>query len=117
MPKVPVQTLVDSFYENARLAGAELIGGARTRVGSSDTVDVSFKLPTIGIRIAFASKGSSAHSREWLEKGKTESAHKAIIVAAKTMAGMGYDLLTDSSMLAKARIDYEKEAALLKQKS
>ena len=117
MPKVPVQTLVDSFYENARLAGAELIEGARTRGGSSDTANVSFKLPTIGIRIAFAPKGSSAHSREWLEKGKTESAHKAIIVAAKTMAGMGYDLLTDSSMLAKARIDYEKEAALLKQKS
>lgn len=113
-PKMPIQTLVDLFYENAELAGAERIEGARKRVGSSDFANVMFKVPGIGIRIAFAPKGTSAHSREWLEMGKTESAHNAVLVGAKTMAAMAYDLIQHPDKIERARCEHKKEVALLK---
>lgn len=114
-PKIPIQTLVDSFYTNAALAGAEMIEGARKRVGSTDFANVMFKVPGIGIRVAFAPKGTSAHSHEWLEIGKTENAHHAISVAAKTLAAMGFDFIKDPEKLKEARVDFERERNLLMQ--
>ncbi len=114
-PKVPIQTLVDSFYENAKLAGAERIEGARKRVGSTDFANVMFKVPGIGIRIAFAPKGTSAHSREWLELGKAEEAYRAIQTAAKTLAAMGLDFIETPQKLSQARKDFEWERKRLLQ--
>lgn len=113
LPKIPIQTVVDSFYENAKLAGAERIEGARKRVGSSDTANVLFKVPGVGIRIAFAPKGTSAHSRDWLLLGKSESAHRAVIVGAKTMAGIAYDFIECPEKLKRAREEHKRERARL----
>lgn len=113
LPKIPIQTVVDSFYKNAALAGAERIEGARKRIGSSDTANVLFKVPGVGIRIAFAPKGTSAHSRDWLKLGKTESAHHAVLVGAKTMAGIAYDFIAKPDKIKQARTEHEKERALL----
>lgn len=114
-PKVPIKTLVDSFYANAPMAGATVIEGARKRVGSTDFANVMFKVPGIGIRIAFAPKGTSAHSREWLELGKTEYAYQAVRTAAKTLAAMGFDFIEAPEKLEKAREDFERERNLLAQ--
>ncbi len=74
-----------------------------------------FKVPGIGIRIAFAPKGTSAHSREWLELGKAEEAYRAIQTAAKTLAAMGLDFIETPQKLSQARKDFEWERERLLQ--
>ncbi|MDD2573664.1 MAG: M20/M25/M40 family metallo-hydrolase [Bacillota bacterium] len=112
-PKIPIQVLVDSFYENAELAGAQRIEGVRKRVGSSDFGNVIYKLPGIGIRIAFAPKNTSVHSREWLDLGKSDSAHEAVKTGAKTLAAMAFDFISNPELIAKAKQEHKKEVQSL----
>jgi len=114
MPKIPTQELVDSFYENADLLNIPDIEPPRKRVGSSDTANVLFEVPGIGIRVPYAPKGTSAHSSEWLAAGKKPPAYEAILYAAKTMAGMAYDFISDPARLEAAREQHrtEREALL-----
>lgn len=105
----PVMPLTDCFYENAPLSGAQLIEPPRKETGSTDFGNVMEVTPCFCVRIHFAPKGTGAHSRAWYELGKSEAAHQAIAAGAKTMAGMGYDILTKPDLLHDIRTAWLKE--------
>jgi aminobenzoyl-glutamate utilization protein B len=87
--------------------------------GSTDVGDVSYAVPTVGLRAATWVPGTSAHSWQAVACGANGIGIKGMMVAAKTMAMTGIDLLTSPSLLdsakkefVRARGDYAYKALL-----
>jgi aminobenzoyl-glutamate utilization protein B len=71
--------------------------------GSTDVGDVSWVVPTTGMRSATWVPGTSGHSWQAVAAGGTSIGSKGMIVAAKTMALTAVDLFKDPSIAAAAR--------------
>lgn len=112
LPKFRIACLTDCFYKNAEEACALRIEAPRNKPIVTDTGSLSQVVPTCGVRIAFAPKGTGAHSQEWLAVGKSEDAHRAIVTGAKVLAGMAYDFLKDKYF--RVQVQDEWRAALQK---
>jgi aminobenzoyl-glutamate utilization protein B len=76
--------------------------------GSTDVGDVSYAVPTVGLRAATWVPGTPAHSWQAVACGGTEIGTKGMIVAAKTMALTGIDLFTDPTIIIKAKEEFIK---------
>ncbi len=79
----------------------------RTGGGSTDVGDVSWAVPTVGLRIATWIPGTPAHSWQAVACGGTDIGAKGMMVAAKTLTLMGIDLLMDKSLIEKATADWK----------
>ena len=80
--------------------------------GSTDVGDVSFKVPTVGLYTATWVPGTPAHSWQAVAAGGTSIGEKGMMVAAKTIAKTGMDLLDDPSILIAAQKEFiEKRGA------
>ncbi|MBL7816816.1 MAG: amidohydrolase [Saprospiraceae bacterium] len=79
----------------------------RTGGGSTDVGDVSFAVPTVGLRTATWIPGTPAHSWQAVACGGTDIGGKGMMVAAKTMTLMGLDLLMDKSLIDKATAEWK----------
>ncbi len=79
----------------------------RTGGGSTDVGDVSWAVPTVGLRIATWIPGTPAHSWQAVACGGTDIGAKGMMVAAKTLTLMGLDLLMDKSLIEKATADWK----------
>lgn len=75
--------------------------------GSTDVGDVSYTVPTVGLRAATWVPGTPAHSWQAVACGKTEIGAKGMMVAAKTMALTLLDLLHEPAILPKARAEFD----------
>lgn len=73
------------------------------RGGSTDVGDVSWMVPTAGLRAATWVPGTSAHSWQAVAAGGTTIGKKGMMVAAKTIALSAMDLFRDPSIMDKAR--------------
>ena len=71
--------------------------------GSTDVGDVSWVVPTVGLRTATWVPGTSAHSWQAIAAGGTSIGQKGMTVAAKTMALTAMDLMQQPDLLARAR--------------
>jgi len=71
--------------------------------GSTDVGDVSWAVPTAGMRSATWVPGTGAHSWQAVAAGGMSIGKKGMIVAAKTLALTAVDLLKDQSISNKAR--------------
>lgn len=76
--------------------------------GSTDVGDVSYAVPTVGLRGATWVPGTPAHSWQAVACGGTEIGTKGMMVAAKTMALTAIDLFLDPSQVAKAKEEFIK---------
>ncbi len=76
--------------------------------GSTDVGDVSYAVPTVGIRIATWIPGVPGHSWQAVACGGTEIGTKGMQVAAKTMAMTAIDLFTNQSNIQKAKEEFVK---------
>ncbi|MFM9908929.1 MAG: amidohydrolase [Chitinophagaceae bacterium] len=76
--------------------------------GSTDVGDVSYALPTVGMRGATWVPGTPAHSWQAVACGGTEIGTKGMMVAAKTMALTAIDLFTDPALILKAKEEFKK---------
>jgi aminobenzoyl-glutamate utilization protein B len=76
--------------------------------GSTDVGDVSWVVPTVGLRVACWTAGTPSHSWQAVACGGTEIGTKGMMVAAKTLALMGIDLLTDKTMIEKATAEWKE---------
>lgn len=74
--------------------------------GSTDVGDVSYAVPTVGMRAATWIPGTPAHSWQAVACGGTEIGTKGMMVGAKTMALMAIDLFTDPDLVAKAKKEF-----------
>ncbi|MEO5890542.1 MAG: amidohydrolase [Ferruginibacter sp.] len=77
--------------------------------GSTDVGDVSYAVPTVGMRAATWIPGTPAHSWQAVACGGTEIGSKGMMVGAKTMALMAIDLFTSPTLVEKAKQEFIKE--------
>jgi metal-dependent amidase/aminoacylase/carboxypeptidase family protein len=75
--------------------------------GSTDVGDVSYAVPTVGLRAATWVPGTPAHSWQAVACGGTEIGIKGMMVAAKTMAMTLLDLLHQPEQLSKAKAEFD----------
>jgi len=98
--KVPA---IDSAAAIKPLKAEEDAGG-----GSTDVGDVSYAVPTVGLRTATWVPGTPAHSWQATACGGTGIGTKGMMVAAKTMALTAIDLYTDRGLIEKATAEFKK---------
>jgi len=77
--------------------------------GSTDVGDVSYAVPTVGLRASTWVPGTPAHSWQAVACGGTEIATKGMMVAAKTMALTAIDLFTDPVQIQKAKVEFKEK--------
>jgi aminobenzoyl-glutamate utilization protein B len=76
--------------------------------GSTDVGDVSYALPTVGMRAATWAPGTPAHSWQAVACGGTELGTKGMLVAAKTMALTAIDLFTKPALIEQSKVEFLK---------
>jgi aminobenzoyl-glutamate utilization protein B len=77
--------------------------------GSTDVGDVSYAVPTVGMRAATWVPGTPAHSWQAVACGGTDIGTKGMMVAAKTMALTAIDLFTTPALIEKAKQEFVKD--------
>jgi aminobenzoyl-glutamate utilization protein B len=85
--------------------------------GSTDVGDVSYALPTVGLRAATWVPGTAAHSWQAVAAGGTEIGTKGMLVASKTMALTAIDLMSNPALLVKAMEEFIKSKGDYKYKA
>lgn len=85
--------------------------------GSTDVGDVSYAVPTVGLRSATWVPGTPAHSWQAVACGGTEIGTKGMMVAAKTMALTAIDLFKDVTIIVRAKEEFTKEVGDYKYKA
>ncbi|MDI1264152.1 MAG: M20 family metallopeptidase [bacterium] len=81
------------------------------QVGSTDVGDVSWVVPTVQVHAPTVAIGTPFHTWQIVAQGKSPAAHKAMVQAAKAMAGLGIKALTEPDLLAAAKADLAKRTA------
>ena len=109
--KIPVLKLNDVLMENARLVDAPTIRPPREKTGSTDFGNVMRHVPGTCIRVAFVPEGAAAHSQEYLDAGKTEAAHNAVVYGAKILALTGAQLIEDPEKLEAIKKEFHENLA------
>ena len=78
--------------------------------GSSDVGDVSWLTPTAQIETVTWPADIPGHSWQVVSCGKSEIAHKGLLMAGKVLAATAIDLLTSPELLKEARAEFEEKA-------
>jgi aminobenzoyl-glutamate utilization protein B len=74
--------------------------------GSTDVGDVSYNMPTVGLRIATWIPGTPAHSWQAVACGGTEIGTKGMMVAAKALSNLGIELLHNPKLIEAAKKEF-----------
>lgn len=80
--------------------------GPSLAMGSTDVGDVSWVVPTVQALGATCAIGTQLHSWQMTAQGKSSIAHKGMVHVAKVMAATAVEVLTDETLLARARQDH-----------
>ena len=80
----------------------------RSGGGSTDVGDVSWAVPTIGIRTATWVPGTPAHSWQAVAAGGTTIGLKGMHVASRTLALIAIDLFTQPATIAEAKTEFDR---------
>lgn len=85
------------------------LNGVRTdTMGSTDVGTVSWVVPTVQCLATCYAVGTPFHSWQLVAQGKSSAAHKGMVFAAKAMAGLAADLLSDSKLLSAAKDEHRQ---------
>jgi len=106
--KLIVPLLSDMLLEEAVAAGAGQVMEPEKELGSTDFGNVSHRLPSATLKVAFVPVGTPGHTRAWTEASKSERARAAIAVASKAMAVTADRLLADRGLLTRIRKEFEE---------
>jgi aminobenzoyl-glutamate utilization protein B len=99
-------------YEKLNMDKAEKIQPYKTKgkaYGSTDVGDVSFTVPTAGMGSATWVPGTPAHSWQAVAAGGTDIGNKGMMVAAKTISLTAIDLFKDTSLIKKAKEEFNEK--------
>lgn len=80
--------------------------------GSTDVGDVSFTIPTVGMSAATWVPGTSAHSWQAVAAGGMSIGEKGMLVAAKTIALTGIDLIDNPELVKAAKAEFLEKRGL-----
>ena len=67
-----------------------------------------YDVPGSCIRMAFVPEGTSSHSREYLEAGKSRTAHLSVVLGAKILAASCLDMICDAGLLEQVKRDFKE---------
>lgn len=109
--KIPCYALNDIIMDNARTCGAPGIGPVRKKTGSIDFGNVTNHMPGCCIRVKFVPSGTSSHSQEYVDAGKSDAAHDAVLYGAKILAGTAWDIIRDDTVKDKLWEDFRRAKA------
>lgn len=107
--------LISSFEygDNISLQIAENIGPfkviRRGQGGSTDVGDVSWAVPTAGLRTATYVPGTPSHSWQAIASSGSSIGQKGMINASKTMSLTAMHLMQNPDILAKAKIELNEQ--------
>jgi aminobenzoyl-glutamate utilization protein B len=76
--------------------------------GSTDVGDVSYAVPTVGLRTATWVPGTPAHSWQAVAASGTSIGHKGTQVAAETITLAAVELFTNGDLRKKARTEFDE---------
>jgi aminobenzoyl-glutamate utilization protein B len=98
------------FRENTPLCDfiVPLDARGELMIGSTDVADVSWAVPTVQARVATVAIGTPGHSWQLTAQGKAPAAHKGMIHAAKIMAGTAIDVMSEETLMARAKKDHQE---------
>jgi aminobenzoyl-glutamate utilization protein B len=85
--------------------------------GSTDVGDVSYAVPTVGLRSATWVSGTAAHSWQAVACGGTEIGTKGMMVSAKTMAMTAIDLFLHPELIEKAKVEFKQQVGTYQYKA
>ncbi len=102
-----ISKTLDEPLNVANVEGVEAYDPNAEPGGSTDVGDVSFTIPTVGMYAATWVPGTSAHSWQAVAAGGMSIGEKGMMVAAKTIAATGIDLINDSSIITTAKNEFE----------
>ena len=80
----------------------------RQGMGSTDVGDVSWVVPTVGLRTATWVPGTAPHSWQAIAAGGTSIGTEGMRIAAKTLAITIQDLIEDPSLITAAAEEFER---------
>lgn len=83
-------------------------GKGRFGGGSTDVGDVSWIVPTVQMSAATVPLACPGHSWQNCALSGSTIGHKGMIVAAKTMALCGFELVQNPELIKKAKIEFDK---------
>lgn len=106
--KIPCYALNDVIMANAAACNAPGIGPVRKKTGSTDFGNVTNHMPGCCIRVQFVPKGTSSHSQAFVDAGKSEQAHNAVLTGAKILTGTACDLIETEGLMERLWQDFEK---------
>lgn len=104
--KIVCHSVNDLLMKNAAYEKAPSIAAPRKKTGSTDFGNVLYEIPGSCIRIAFTKPDAQPHSQEYLDAGKSQAAHDAIVYAAKIMADSISDVLTNPGLLEEIKEEF-----------
>ena len=81
------------------------------QIGSTDVGDVSWVVPTVQVHAPTIAIGTPLHTWQVVAQGKSPAAHKAMVQAAKAMAGLGIKALIEPELISAAKADLRKRTA------
>lgn len=106
--KIPNFCINDALMANAKALHAPNCQPPRAKTGSTDFANVMRVVPGSCIRVAFVPDGTVSHSDAFVEAGKSQAAHNAVIVGAKILADTVEDFLEQPELLAKAKAELKE---------
>ena len=107
--KIPVLKLNELLMENAAYYQAPNLQPDREKTGSTDFANVMYRIPGACIRVAFVAPGTSSHSQEYVDAGKSGEAHNAVLCGAKILADTATGLVLKPGLLAKVREEFRSK--------
>ncbi|MBR9836104.1 MAG: amidohydrolase, partial [Alphaproteobacteria bacterium] len=108
------QEFAETIYQTMQRPGLAL--GSETEIqpydvslgyGSTDVGDVSYAVPTVGLRTATWVPGTPAHSWQAVAAGGTSIGFKGAQVAAKTLTLAAIELYQNDDLRAAARAEFD----------
>lgn len=100
------QKLSEVFCANLRAVGETTINPPPETFGSIDMGNVSYVVPAIHPYIGIGNEALVGHTAEMAAATFTPAAHQALVRGAKAMALTGYDLITNTGLLAEIKKEF-----------
>jgi amidohydrolase len=101
--------LAQLFEENLQRLGIESVAGVPwENAGSTDMGNVSHAVPAIHPTLAIAPSEVPGHSQAFLEASGSLRGYQAMIDAAKALAMTGADLLSEPSLVERAKLEFRR---------
>ncbi len=113
--KAFARTMQSGLSKAPELALSETIeplaAAPEKRKGSTDVGEISWRVPTGGLRVACWTFGAPTHSWQVASCAGMSIGEKGMLLACRTLALTAMDLFTDPSWIQKAHDDFERRKA------